>query len=203
MPAAHSGESDVRITQHLRSMHRESKASILDRVIREARWRRRVTLRIAARRRSGMRSLVQIHMSNSLFTVVPAKAGTHNHQPALLRQSRVTAFFNTRDTAYGSLLSQGRQRCVKHTYTFPRHVSRPGDASSRPSANKRAQGMPVRRSHPQPCVQNKKARKQVTTGTPKHPAFPARWASGLYVFSPVSGLVSHRGRRDARASSPT
>jgi hypothetical protein len=31
----------------------------------------------------------------------------------------------------------------------------------------------------------KKARKQVTKGTPKHPAFPAQWFDGLYVLSPV------------------
>jgi hypothetical protein len=32
--------------------------------------------------------------------------------------------------------------------------------------------MPVRRSHPQPCVQRKKARKQVTTGTSKRSDIP-------------------------------
>jgi len=31
----------------------------------------------------------------------------------------------------------------------------------------------------------KKARKQVTTGTPNDPAFPAQWCYGLYVVSPV------------------
>jgi hypothetical protein len=45
--------------------------------------------------------------------------------------------------------------------------------------------MPDARTHPQPCVQQRKARKQVTTGTPKQPAFPAQWFDGLYVISSV------------------
>jgi hypothetical protein len=32
--------------------------------------------------------LLLIQLSNSHFTVVPAKAGTHNHRPSLLRESR-------------------------------------------------------------------------------------------------------------------
>src|ERR1700733_11217725 len=42
--------------------------------------------------------------------VVPANAGTRNQRPLLLRDSRLPASSNTRDTAYGSLRSQGRQR---------------------------------------------------------------------------------------------
>ena len=34
-------------------------------------------------------------------------------------------------------------------------------------------------SHPQPCVQVKKARKQVTTGTPKHSGIPCTTVYGL------------------------
>jgi hypothetical protein len=52
--------------------------------------------------------------------------------------------------------------------------------------------MPGARPHPQPCVQWKKARQQVTTGTPKHPAFPARWFSGLdvlLVYRRCTGLL--------------
>jgi hypothetical protein len=52
--------------------------------------------------------------------------------------------------------------------------------------NPRAQGMPDARTHPQPCVQWKKARKQVTTGTPKQSGIPR--ANGVYgcsVLSPV------------------
>jgi hypothetical protein len=44
-----------------------------------------------------------------LHDVVPANAGTHNHRHWLLRESRRTASLKTSDTAYGSLLSQGRQ----------------------------------------------------------------------------------------------
>jgi hypothetical protein len=65
----------------------------------------------------------------------------------------------------------------------------------RPSKNKRAQGMPDAFTHPQPCVQVKKARKQVTTGTPKQPALPAQWFTAYLVLSPVSGLDSHRRER--------
>jgi hypothetical protein len=41
----------------------------------------------------------------------------------------------------------------------------------------------------------KKARKQVTTGTPKHPAFPARWFSAYGALSRGAGLapVASRG----------
>ena len=42
------------------------------------------------------------------------------------------------------------------------------------------------------CKRNALSRTQETTGQPKQPAFPAQWADGLYAFSPVSGLVSHR-----------
>jgi hypothetical protein len=38
----------------------------------------------------------------------------------------------------------------------------------------------------------KNARKQVTTGTPDSPAFPARWVTAYPALSPVSGLDSHR-----------
>jgi hypothetical protein len=40
--------------------------------------------------------------------------------------------------------------------------------------------MPVQRTHPQPCVQVKKARKQVTTGTSNDPTFPARLVLTAY-----------------------
>jgi hypothetical protein len=48
--------------------------------------------------------------------------------------------------------------------------------------------MPVHETHPQPCVQLRKARKQVTTGTPHDPTFPAQWVTAYDVLSPVSGL---------------
>src|SRR5260370_26261035 len=41
--------------------------------------------------------------------VVPANAGTHNHRPVLLRESRRTASPKTSDTAYGSRRSPGRR----------------------------------------------------------------------------------------------
>ena len=62
-----------------------------------------------ASRRIGRRGLSYSNVKQPL-TVVPANAGTHNHRPSLLRESRRTASFNTRDPAYGSLRSQGRRR---------------------------------------------------------------------------------------------
>ena len=44
--------------------------------------------------------------------------------------------------------------------------------------------MPDASAHPQPCVQKIKARKQVTTGSPNGPAFPARWFYGLFLALP-------------------
>jgi hypothetical protein len=62
---------------------------------------------------------------------------------------------------------------------------------SRPLESKRAQGMPVQRTHPQPCVQWKKARKQVTTGTPKR-RHSLRNGLTAYTCSPwCTGLFSH------------
>jgi hypothetical protein len=47
--------------------------------------------------------------------------------------------------------------------------------------------MPGATAHPQPCVQMKKARKQVTTVTPEHPAFPH--ANGLTAYSALSPVI--------------
>jgi len=44
--------------------------------------------------------------------------------------------------------------------------------------------MPARQSHPQPCVQVKKARKQVTTGTPKRSGIPCASGFTAYTCSP-------------------
>ncbi len=41
------------------------------------------------------------------FVVVPAHAGTHNHRPWLLHESRQTASFKTAAAAYGSRLKAG------------------------------------------------------------------------------------------------
>jgi hypothetical protein len=55
-------------------------------------------------------------------------------------------------------------------FTFPRCDS-PGFATVA-SSTQRAQGMPGASTHRQPCVQNKKARKQVTAGSPERPGIP-------------------------------
>jgi hypothetical protein len=46
--------------------------------------------------------------------------------------------------------------------------------------------MPDARTHPQPCVQQRKARKQVTTGTPKRSGIPC--ASGLRLIRDLPGV---------------
>ena len=78
--------------------------------------------------------------------------------------------------------------------------------------------MPDAPMHPQPCVQKVRARKQVTTGSPVEPAFPARWFYGLLralpgdraLLSPsparctsiVADLTSASGHQD-HATSPS
>ena len=58
--------------------------------------------------------------------------------------------------------------------------------------------MPVQRTHPQPCVQWKKARKQVTTGTPKR-RHSLRNGLTAYTCSPwCTGLFSHHRLADHR-----
>ena len=50
--------------------------------------------------------------------------------------------------------------------------------------------MPVPRQHPLPRMQVKKAYELVTTGTPKHPAFPARrFTAYLVLTSERPGFV--------------
>jgi len=49
----------------------------------------------------------------TLLGVVPAKAGTHDHNLQPLRVSRRTASLNTSDTAYGSRLSPGRRLVIR------------------------------------------------------------------------------------------
>src|SRR6266478_2813288 len=50
------------------------------------------------------------------YAVVPAKAGTHNHGPLLLRESRRPASSKKTAAAYGSPLSRGRRggKCFSH-----------------------------------------------------------------------------------------
>jgi hypothetical protein len=54
----------------------------------------------------------------------------------------------------------------------PRRGSRPGYAQDIRPERTEGVGNAGWQAHPQPCVQMKKARKQVTTVAPAHPAFP-------------------------------
>jgi hypothetical protein len=83
-----------------------------------------------------------------------------------------------------------RFRLNFQTAAFPRHDV-PELCIIIVPRRQREQGMPARQSHPQPCVQVKKARKQVTTGTPKrrHSLHDGLTA---YTCSPwCTGLFSH------------
>jgi hypothetical protein len=75
-------------------------------------------------------------------------------------------------------------------FAFSRQIC-PRDASvSRPSKEEGA-GSAGCSSHPQPCVQVKKARKQVTTGTPKQSGAPCAMVYGLFRALPgVPGLIA-------------
>src|SRR5262249_28068445 len=67
----------------------------------------------------------------------------------------------------------------------------PGPAIDHPQ-NERAQGMPDAWPHPQPCVQVKKARKQVTTGQPEQSGTPCAMVLTAASYSPwCAGLDSH------------
>src|SRR5689334_15908590 len=52
-------------------------------------------------------------------------------------------------------------------------------------SNDEGAGNAGRQPHPQPCVRMEEAHKQVTTGQPLSPAFPARWFTTYSVLSPV------------------
>src|SRR6266704_399586 len=63
--------------------------------------------------KSSLRATGSARMRGLHILVVPAKAGTHNHQPVCLRTNRSTALLNRNGTAYGSLLSQGRRKRIR------------------------------------------------------------------------------------------
>jgi hypothetical protein len=93
------------------------------------------------------------------------------------------------DFATASKLKQQKNR---HKFPFPRRnlarVLRQMHALERMEGA----GNAVRRSHPQPCVQQRNARKQVTTGTPNDPASPAQWFERVIRALPGDRLCSHR-----------
>jgi hypothetical protein len=110
-----------------------------------------------------------------------AVVGTNIFATGLQREGAAVARSRFTCQTAASLLRAAKRRRVclpprnderdKHQHS--RGTKCPSDASISSLPKKRAQGMPVQRTHPQPCVHSRKARKQVTTGTPKHPAFPA------------------------------
>src|SRR5262249_15112320 len=99
---------------------------------------------------------------------------------------------------------------------FPRHWIVPESCRKRRPSNDEGAGNAGRQPHPRPCVRMEEAHKQVTTGQPLSPAFPARWLTTYSVFSPVRpGFVVtvaprkirevwhlHRGARTTRLRRP-
>jgi hypothetical protein len=59
----------------------------------------------------------------------------------------------------------------------------PGSCRKHRPSNDEGAGNAGRQPHPQPCVRMEKAHKQVTTGQPLSPAFPARWFTAYSAFS--------------------
>ena len=158
----------------------------------------------------------QFNFSNSHFTVVPANAGKSFVVPALSRDPSAAAPVegdavrrlsrHNQCCGYGSLRSQGRRKLVRHTVASPRRVSPGCPILLRP---KRAWGMPGGKRTRSLACKSKKARKQVTTVAPDHPAFPhANGFNGLFrarpgdraLLSPSPATMP--ARRSRRPTSP-
>ena len=101
-------------------------------------------------------------------------------------------------------LPRGAKRHAVLTLNTPspsRGANAPGLNQNRPP-QREGVGNAGRETHPQPCVQMKKARKQSHHEHAGYPAFPhANGFTAYGALSPVIGLCCHRRRRDAPASS--
>jgi len=76
-----------------------------------------------------------------------------------------------------------RPAAAHHASLFSRHIcARVFENAALKS--ERAQGRPDATTHPQPCVQVKKARKQVTTGTPNSRPSLRNGVNGCSALSP-------------------
>jgi hypothetical protein len=89
---------------------------------------------------------------------------------------------------------------ARHSSAFSRQDLPELMHHSRAPKMQRAQGKPDAGSHPQPCVQLKKARKQVTTGSTETSGLPCAMVLTAASCSPwCAGLDSHHHRRDHRS----
>src|SRR5689334_11806415 len=93
----------------------------------------------------------------------------------------------------GAFIGTGSEgACVEYParrdFPFSRHASRPSFAKTSPSNVERAQGRPgADRTHGPRATRKHAAEPQVRA---EHPAFPARWFTGLYVISPGTGVLA-------------
>ncbi len=135
--------------------------------------------------------------------VVPAKAGTHNHRLELLRESQQPSRQNNLRRsvwvpAFAGTTVSFPDSDFKQPKAFPRHDLARVLQSRCPSLDERAQGKPgaecTRRSRaPKHAgIPRAGAHGQTTTGEADHTGFPRAMFDGLYVLSPVSGVVCHR-----------
>jgi len=108
--------------------------------------------------------------AKSLRTVLSASARFRSDRP-VKQQLRHRPAFAERDI--GDMTPHSRGAFL-----------RPGDASSRPLEARGHRECRCTNAPAASCA-NKKAHELVTTGTPKHPAFPVRWSCGLYALSSV------------------
>src|SRR5690348_13456982 len=86
--------------------------------------------------------------------------------PACLLLSRLISVGTLPPSLWSSYGGRGRfahPTILVRAPAFSRH-DLPESCKNTAPKNRRAQGRPDARTHPQPCVQVKKARKQVTTG---------------------------------------
>jgi hypothetical protein len=110
-----------------------------------------------------------------------ARAAIHDSEPQVPRTGPPGCEFNL------SKAREGKDQCSRGAMS-------PGLCEkSVPPESKRAQGMPGAGRNPWPPC-NKESTGKEPQVQPDHPAFPAQWVYGLYVLSPVTGLVCHRRR---------
>ena len=92
----------------------------------------------------------------------------------------------------GATLWNTRRTHVHH----PGPLARPGLQKNKALETAEGAGKAGCPPHPwSACNKKHAAEPQVQAD---HPAFPAQWFYGLYVISPVTGLVCHRRQRDAK-----
>jgi hypothetical protein len=130
---------------------------------------------------------------------IDATANTfpHCHSGTRCHAARTRAQIDVRRTI--AFLPSVHVSNSRRAVSFSRRGTRPSDARSYPSSNKRAQGMPdAGRTHGPPAAKKQAA---VTTGSAETTGIPRAVVLTLISRSPrCAGLFGHRHRRDVLAS---